>query len=786
MIAGRIEIKRGAVIVASINPLQNSAYTRSVMGEEVVALSWESAEFIELKIGDTLLWDAVSFTLNQLPTVKKLSKTQWRYDAKFQSPLYELLKVAYLLFDSTSTLPMGDFSLTGEPQAFINLLVENLNRVGSGWSAGSVVGGEAKTLDFADASCYEVLSRLAGEYETEFSVTPDKLINLNKLTSVSNLTFEYGSTLYDIERKPISDADIVTRLYAFGSDKNLPADYRDGAKKLLLPAPDQYLQMNVAKYGIIEASKTFDNIYPRIKAGTGQAGTVTAVSNFDTFADAQLDFDINACLLPGTAAKVKFLTGACAGYECVIKQYLNDSKTVVIIPNEDDAGFPIPQENIKPAIGDRYVLLDIAMPEAYVTAAELELRTEATKYITAKSEPQVSYVVTLSALYARENAMSLRTGDMVQVVDTELGINLSLRVVKITQEIRDEYNIQVELSDTVSTGTLDRIASEMKENKAGIVSATKGMNRATARTWRDVQELSQMIETLRADMLIIGNAEGQFSIRDTLFTVNYSKNKNKFYASPGTLAHTQIPTAESPGTWTLPAYAPTLASDSTPYYLYAKCGRTTGNGVYYFSETAIAYDTSSDTENWYFLVGVVSSVSSNGIRAFQTTYGFTQVSGNSVVTGRIQSANGSTYFDLDTGEIGGSISFKASDGAYKSLANWVDEQEQKNDELGKKRFTRAEKWATPGYEFYRDGQAYNATLALRIYYDNEEVTATVDIARFKWYRVSENPEGDVVWNSLHAGAGASVEITGVDLVGDTSFIVQFYDGDAGGYGEYVF
>lgn len=669
---GRIEIKRGAIVVTTINPLPNSTYTRSVMGEEQVTLSWESPEFMELAVGDTVMWDAVLFTLNRLPTVKKLSKIRWRYDATFQSPMYELLKVAFMLFDQTATPPQGDFSLTGEPQAFINLLVQNMNRIGSGWSVGTVLEGEAKSLSFADESCYEVLSRLASEYETEFSVTPDKKINLNKITSISNLTFEYGETLYDIERKPIDKADLITRLYAFGSDRNIPTGYRDGAKKLLLPEPNQYLQMNVAKYGIIEASKTFDSIYPRIKAGDGQAGTVTAVSNFDTFTDAYLDFDINGHLLGGVPAKVKFLTGACAGYECEIKQYLNASKTMVIIPNEDDADFPIPQENIKPAIGDTYVLLDIAMPPAYVAAAQTELLNKATDYLTENSEPKVAYAVTVSSLYARENEMDIRSGNLVRVIDEELNIDTHLRVVKITQEIRDEYNIQVELSDTVSKGTLDRIEDALADNKTGIASVEKGTNKATARTWREVQELSQMIDTLRTDMLVVGNAAGQFSIRNTLFTANYSNNKNKFYASPGTLVHTQIPTPDSPGTWSLPAYAPTLASEGTPYYLYAKCSRTNGNGVYYFSDTAIPYNTPDDTANWYFLIGVLSSVSGNGIRAFQSTYGFTQISGNSVVTGRIQSADASTYFDLDTGVIGGNISFRSSDGGEQDLSNWVD------------------------------------------------------------------------------------------------------------------
>ena len=768
---GRIHILRAGATVVSINPLPNSAYTRSVMGEEAVTLSWEQPTYTELKVGDYLVYDAISFTLNQLPTVKKLAANNYRYDASFQSAVYELLKATYLLFDGTGTIPQGDFSLTGEPQAFLNLLVQNMNRIGTGWAVGSVVTGEAKTLAFSNESCFAALSRLAQEYETEFSVS-GKTIHLNKITRVANLTLEYGSTLYDIERKTVDSTDIITRLYPFGSTRNLQADYRGGSQRLLLPSPFQYVESNVDKYGIIEGTKTFEDIYPRIKAGTGLPGTVTSVGDINTLTDQNLDFDINACLLPRTPAKVKFISGACAGYECEIKQYSNSTKTLVIIPNEDDKGWQIPQANIKPAAGDNYVLLDIAMPAQYVTAAELELQTKAVQYLAENSQPKVSYSVTISSLYAVQNAVDIRPGDLVQVVDAPLGVNIQLRVVKVTSEVRENYNIKIDLADTISKATLQRIADELEDNKAGVAAVSKGVSQAFARSWRDVQELAGMIDTLRTDMLIVGNVQGQFSIKSTLFTPNYSNNKNQFYATPGQLVHTAVPSEAAPGTWAMPAYAPTLASDTTPYYLYAKCSRTVATGVYHFSETAIPFD--SDPTDWYFLVGVISSVNGD-IRSFQTAYGFTQITGRQVVTGTIQSADGSAYFNLDTGEIGGSIKFVSTGGGLTDMAEWAENTSSDIDDVRNKRALRIEKFATPGYDTFRENVPYSATLALKIFLDDIDETASMDIGRFVWMRLSENTAGDPGWNERHSNAGASIDITSEDLAGDTSFIVQFYD-----------
>ena len=88
---------------------------------------------------------------------------------------------------------------------------------------------------------------------------------------------------------------------------------------------------------------------------------------------------------------------------------------------------------------------------------------------------------------------------------------------------------------------------------------------------------------------------------------------------------------------------------------------------------------------------------------------------------------------------------------------------------------RIEKLATPGYEFYRENQVYNHTLSVRVYLNEEDITETLNMQRFKWTRVSENTDGDPTWNELHANSGHQIDITGSDLAGDTFFILQFYD-----------
>jgi hypothetical protein len=225
-----ITIKRGAATVATVNPLSSSNMTKAVMGDEQITLVWEAPAFVSYYLGDYITFEGANWTLNKLPTVKKLSSKTWQYNAVFQSTKYELIKAMYLLFDNTDTLPSGEFTLTGTANTFMELLVANLNRVAGSavWTVGQVIENtDYKNLTFSNEDCLSVLARLASEFDTEYHVH-NHIIHLKKISTEHEITLQYGSTLYDIERSSVDSSDVVTRLYPFGSTKNLASNYRGG------------------------------------------------------------------------------------------------------------------------------------------------------------------------------------------------------------------------------------------------------------------------------------------------------------------------------------------------------------------------------------------------------------------------------------------------------------------------------------------------------------------------------------------------------------------------------
>src|SRR5699024_7276162 len=114
-----------------------------------------------------------------------------------------------------------------------------------------------------------------------------KTINLTKQGAATALSFSYGkgNGLYSIQ-KSVS-GDTFSRMYVYGAEKNLPANYRGGRERLQLPTGTNYIQetANVNNYGIIENIQIYDDIFPH------RTGTVTGVTDEFTFTDSSMDFD---------------------------------------------------------------------------------------------------------------------------------------------------------------------------------------------------------------------------------------------------------------------------------------------------------------------------------------------------------------------------------------------------------------------------------------------------------------------------------------------------------------
>ena len=177
--------------------------------------------------------------------------------------------------------------------------------------------------------------------------------------------------------------------------------------------------------------------------------------------------------LIGNNAKVHFQTGQLAGYDLEIIDYDHSTKkfTIKQFADENDFVFPNPDnEAFQFDIGDKYTLLDIALPETYITAAEIALQAKAAEYFVITEKPLFQYEIDISPLKikllreAAGGAINLFTiGDYAKIVDADFAVNDYYRIIEYVRNIININDIKIVLSDQKKINLWEKIV-EAKRN----------------------------------------------------------------------------------------------------------------------------------------------------------------------------------------------------------------------------------------------------------------------------------------------------------------------------------
>ena len=192
----------------------NAEQDISLLSEDIVSITVKSAAPIGFYIGDKVDIYGKTYTLNQLPTIKKGGTRSFEYNLIFEGVQYELIDAQWLL-------PNGTFSdsFTSDLDGFLNILIDNANRVFPGmWAKGTAPANtEFKTLTYTENNCLEVLQNFCKEYNTEFDITQNngiRTVNIKKAGVTFPYKFKYGRAggLYELTRQNINAKNVVTRL----------------------------------------------------------------------------------------------------------------------------------------------------------------------------------------------------------------------------------------------------------------------------------------------------------------------------------------------------------------------------------------------------------------------------------------------------------------------------------------------------------------------------------------------------------------------------------------------
>lgn len=313
-------------------------YNGEWMGECSVTVDVESPYPIDFEVGDRIEYRGERFELHYEPGVHMTAMpgtygAAYKYEGiKFVSQAEELVNcdfLDYVLNDNEihfSGLP--DFSFFAESvRDLANRIQANMNRYsdqngGGRWQIEVAEGAEGNTrlnISVSNISCQAALALVNSEFGLNYTIKGRK-VTIGGAGLPADHIFKMGreadgrlNGLYEFDRQAETDQKVVTRLRAYGSQRNLPRRYynsltdADGKKlvpdnmavnRLMLPSfpydtLDPYIDSpNIGKIGVREATVVFDGsgdleeIYPSIEEATAEE---LKKAGYETTAEGRLD-----------------------------------------------------------------------------------------------------------------------------------------------------------------------------------------------------------------------------------------------------------------------------------------------------------------------------------------------------------------------------------------------------------------------------------------------------------------------------------------------------------------
>ena len=320
----------------------------------------------------------------------------------------------------------ASWNLTAPLDVQAGIVLRNLKALGYTYkgqdfvfSIDSTVENKSQLMSYDNINILDACFEMAKKWDCECWVT-ENIIHFGRCESGDAVDFEIGKNVQEMSQSE-SQSTYATRIYAFGSTRNIPADYRpidetvvvNGVvqRRLMLPEGTPYIDAypDMTTEEAVEQVVIFDEVYPR---RTGIMSDVTTIEVTDKvenedgttteekwnayrFRDTGVNFS-EKYILPGQELRIRFASGLLNGLEFAVKfnpegkpekledgGWNPDAQLWEIVRNED-YGRPLPGDVLFPQDGDEYVLSGWDSTKitelGLVGAAEQELKEKTEKY----------------------------------------------------------------------------------------------------------------------------------------------------------------------------------------------------------------------------------------------------------------------------------------------------------------------------------------------------------------------------------------------------------------------
>lgn len=423
----QIDIKdiSGAILLTTlINEGCKRKFT--LMKEDYIMLKFSLENPIYFKLGSNVECNFGLFEVCDLQKPAFNTNTAgYDYELRLDA-YYWKWKNKIFKYTPETTGQEASWNLTAPLDVQAGIVLRNLKALGYTYkgqdfvfSIDSTVENKSQLMTYDNINILDACFEMAKKWDCECWVT-ENIIHFGRCESGDAVDFEIGKNVQEMSQSE-SQSTYATRIYAFGSTRNIPADYRpidetvvvNGVvqRRLMLPEGTPYIDAypDMTTEEAVEQVVIFDEVYPR---RTGIMSDVTTIEVTDKvenedgttteekwnayrFRDTGVNFS-EKYILPGQELRIRFASGLLNGLEFAVKfnpegkpEKLEDggwnpeAQLWEIVRNED-YGRPLPGDVLFPQDGDEYVLSGWDSTKitelGLVGAAEQELKEKTEKY----------------------------------------------------------------------------------------------------------------------------------------------------------------------------------------------------------------------------------------------------------------------------------------------------------------------------------------------------------------------------------------------------------------------
>jgi hypothetical protein len=444
-----IEIKDISGKTRFSTPINKGAKGKfTLMKEDYIVLPFSVPEPIYFKLGDYVdlsgvLDDSLGGLLSKVYEVTDLQKPS--FNASTGGYDYELKLDAYYwkwknkIFKYTPEHAgyEASWSLTAALDVQLGVFLRNLKALGYTYKGkefvfeiDSTVENKAVAMTYDNMNLLDALFSMAGEdkWNCDCWIT-DNVIHFGRNEFGDAVKIELGVEASAMTRSE-SKGTYATRIYAFGSTRNIPENYRsieeqtvvNGVvqRRLMLPAGTLYIDVypDMSQEEAIEDIVVFDEVYPRLESTMSSVSTRTeTVTNEDggqetvtyyRYRDTGLNFSKDY-ILPGQELTIIFQSGKMNGLEFgVIFDPDNNGSQLWEIVRSEDYGRPLPDDTIYPENDDKYILSGFDpkfVSVQMIPDAEQELKEKAQKIADQRKKDDGTYYTTLRSEWVNEDKL---------------------------------------------------------------------------------------------------------------------------------------------------------------------------------------------------------------------------------------------------------------------------------------------------------------------------------------------------------------------------------------------